>query len=295
MTTARKKLSRLDNSTYDKIDIRIWAVFVERLRTWIFNLSTRRQLLTIDEQYLRDVGLDWNEELLHLELAELNDLGFDLDLIGFTDGELDRLLNLEPGNDDDANQSVPPIVVPEPPRNPVSRRGDLWILGDHRLLCGDSTDRNDVKRLMNGERAILFATDPPYLVDYDGSNHPTRNKDWSASYGNTWDDSSQGVGALRRLHRRRRGRGDRGERRLVLLARLTSPGDARGVLDQGWRLRAPADHLGEGPGCADALALPVEARAVLHGLDQGQSPAQGGRPDTAIDVGVAKLPQGRST
>lgn len=45
---------------------------------------------------------------------------------------------------------------------------------------------------MNGERAILFATDPPYLVDYDGSNHPTRNKDWSASYGNTWDDSSQG-------------------------------------------------------------------------------------------------------
>jgi DNA modification methylase len=46
---------------------------------------------------------------------------------------------------------------------------------------------------MNGERAILFATDPPYLVDYDGSNHPTRNKDWSASYGTTWDDSSQGA------------------------------------------------------------------------------------------------------
>jgi DNA modification methylase len=46
---------------------------------------------------------------------------------------------------------------------------------------------------MNGERAILFATDPPYLVDYDGSNHPTRNKDWSQSYGTTWDDSSQGA------------------------------------------------------------------------------------------------------
>ena len=50
-----------------------------------------------------------------------------------------------------------------------------------------------VRRLMNGERAILFATDPPYLVDYDGSNHPTRNKDWSPSYGVTWDDSSQGA------------------------------------------------------------------------------------------------------
>ena len=51
----------------------------------------------------------------------------------------------------------------------------------------------DVRRLMNGERAILFETDPPYLLDYHGSNHPTRNKDWSASYGTTWDDSSQGA------------------------------------------------------------------------------------------------------
>ena len=88
---------------------------------------------------------------------------------------------------------MPPVTIPEPPRNPASRTGDLWILGDHRLLCGDSTSAADVRRLMNGERAILFATDPPYLVDYDGSNHPTRNKDWSASYGTTWDDSSQGA------------------------------------------------------------------------------------------------------
>lgn len=88
---------------------------------------------------------------------------------------------------------MPPVTIPEPPRNPASRTGDLWILGDHRLLCGDSTSHDDVRRLMNGERAVLFATDPPYLVDYDGSNHPTRNKDWSASYGTTWDDSSQGA------------------------------------------------------------------------------------------------------
>ena len=86
---------------------------------------------------------------------------------------------------------MPPVTIPEPPRNPASRTGDLWILGDHRLLCGDSTSETDVRRLMNGERAVLFATDPPYLVDYDGSNHPTRNKDWSQSYGNTWDDSSR--------------------------------------------------------------------------------------------------------
>jgi len=154
--------------------------------------TQRRALVIADNAIASNSG--WNEELLHLELADLNDLGFDLDLIGFSDGELDRLLNLEPGNDDGTdNGSVPTLIVPEPPRNPVTRRGDLWILGDHRLLCGDSTDSADVRRLMNGERAILFATDPPYLVDYDGSNHPTRNKDWSASYGNTWDDSSQGA------------------------------------------------------------------------------------------------------
>jgi DNA modification methylase len=81
----------------------------------------------------------------------------------------------------------------ETPQGETDRPGDLWILGEHRLLCGDSTSAADVHRLMNGERAILFATDPPYLVDYDGSNHPTRNKDWSSSYGTTWDDSSQGA------------------------------------------------------------------------------------------------------
>jgi DNA modification methylase len=71
--------------------------------------------------------------------------------------------------------------------------GQLWALGDHRLLCGDSTNAGDVSRLMNGERAVLFATDPPYLVGYDGTNHPgTRpktNTDWSGTYGTTWDEA----------------------------------------------------------------------------------------------------------
>ena len=58
--------------------------------------------------------------------------------------------------------------------NPVSRPGDLWLLGDHRLLCGDSTKADDVIRVMHNQKAILFATDPPYLVDYDGTNHPSK-------------------------------------------------------------------------------------------------------------------------
>ncbi|MGI3212595.1 DNA modification methylase [Roseovarius tibetensis] len=139
---------------------------------------------------------EWDEALLSAELNELLAEDFDLSLVGFSDGELDKLLAYVADSDEEAGgdgSSTPPVVIPEPPRNPASRTGDLWILGDHRLLCGDSTNHEDVRRLMNGERAVLFATDPPYLVDYDGSNHPTRNKDWSQSYGNTWDDSSQGA------------------------------------------------------------------------------------------------------
>ena len=150
--------------------------------------TQRRALVLADNRIALNAG--WDEALLALELGDLKEAGFDLGIMGFEDGELDRLL----AGPEDADQGSPaPVVIPEPPRNPVSRSGDLWILGTHRLLCGDSTSHDDVRRLMNGERAVLFATDPPYLVDYDGSNHPTRNKDWSQSYGTTWDDSSQGA------------------------------------------------------------------------------------------------------
>ena len=150
--------------------------------------NQRRALVLADNRIALNAG--WDEALLSLELTDLKEAGFDLGILGFEDGELDRLLT---GAEEDDNGSAPPVVIPEPPRNPVSRTGDLWLLGDHRLLCGDATCHDDVRRLMNGERAVLFATDPPYLVDYDGSNHPTRNKDWSQSYGTTWDDSSQGA------------------------------------------------------------------------------------------------------
>lgn len=80
--------------------------------------------------------------------------------------------------------------------------GQLWQLGNHRLLCGDSTSTADVARLMAREKAVLFATDPPYLVDYDGTNHPgtkasrnreSLNKDWSESY-RDFDRAEQGDG-----------------------------------------------------------------------------------------------------
>jgi DNA modification methylase len=153
----------------------------------------QRRAYRLADNKLTELGA-WDEALLAGELQELAADDFDLSLVGFSDAELDQLLAFDVGGGEASDASgAPPVVIPEPPRNPVSKTGDLWILGEHRLLCCDSTSAADVRRLMNGGRAILFATDPPYLVDYDGSNHPTRNKDWSPSYGVTWDDSSQGA------------------------------------------------------------------------------------------------------
>jgi DNA modification methylase len=103
----------------------------------------------------------WDEELLGLELTELEELGFDLDLIGFTDAERAALTStLVAGLTD-------PDEVPETPEQPVSMPGDLWVLGRHRLLCGDSTVAADVKKVLGTVRPHLMVTDPPYGVDYD--------------------------------------------------------------------------------------------------------------------------------
>lgn len=157
--------------------------------------AQKRAYVIADNKLAENAG--WDRELLALELGELRDVGFDMDLLGFETVDLDSLLatGIDQENrggltDDDA--------VPELPQVPATRRGDLWILGEHRLLCGDSTIADDVTRLMSGELAALFATDPPYLVDYDGTNHPgtakNANKDWSDKYIEQphWDDSSQG-------------------------------------------------------------------------------------------------------
>jgi len=87
-------------------------------------------------------------------------------------------------------RDAPQDPIPPPAAEAISRPGDLWYLGRHRLLCGDSTKPADVARLMGDERAVLFDTDPPYLVGYKGTSHPTTqsnrgsnaNKDWSGRY-----------------------------------------------------------------------------------------------------------------
>lgn len=112
----------------------------------------------------------WDEDVLRVELAGLRDLGADLRLTGFEDRELDAfLLGLEPG------QAGDPDAVPEVPAVPVSRPGDLWSLGHHRLLCGDSALAADMARLMDGEQADMVWTDPPYNVDYAGKAGRIKN------------------------------------------------------------------------------------------------------------------------
>jgi DNA modification methylase len=105
----------------------------------------------------------WDDELLAAELHALNAAGFDLGLTGFEGEDLDRLL----APLDDGDGLVGEDVIPEPPLNPVSRLGDLWLLGDHRLLCGDSTKADDVGRLLGGAHPHLMVTDQPYGVNYD--------------------------------------------------------------------------------------------------------------------------------
>ncbi len=75
-----------------------------------------------------------------------------------------------------------PDDIPVMPKECITKRGDIWILGDHRTMCGDSTNQEDIGRLMDGRKAALMATDPPYLVDYTGKNRPGGGKDWTDVY-----------------------------------------------------------------------------------------------------------------
>ncbi|MGA7410351.1 MAG: site-specific DNA-methyltransferase [Bryobacteraceae bacterium] len=122
----------------------------------------RRALVIADNQLALNAG--WDEELLRIELILLQDADYDLGLVGFEDEELARLL----AGQDAADALTDEDALPELPETPVSATGDLWILGDHRVLCGDATGQSDVQRLIGSELADLVFTDPPYNVDYEG-------------------------------------------------------------------------------------------------------------------------------
>jgi len=120
----------------------------------------------------------WDDATLAGILEELKaDEGLDLAVTGYTDDELEKLL---------AEVNPPEVVedeVPEPEAKAVSKTGDLWLLGEHRVLCGDSTKAEDVGAVMGGDSAAIVATDPPYGVDFKGAKYNPRAKQWDGIAG----------------------------------------------------------------------------------------------------------------
>tara|TARA_R110002126_G_scaffold75772_2_gene189117 strand:- start:206 stop:1429 length:1224 start_codon:yes stop_codon:yes gene_type:complete len=123
----------------------------------------QRKALIIADNKLA-MNAEWDNDLLMLELGELLEGGFDLDLLGFGKDELDALLSpteaTEGLTDEDA--------VPEPPAVPVTVLGDVWLLGKHRVMCGDSCSITDMDKLVAGRQTDMWLTDPPYNVAYEG-------------------------------------------------------------------------------------------------------------------------------
>ncbi|MCI0350407.1 MAG: ParB N-terminal domain-containing protein [Acidobacteriales bacterium] len=149
---------------------------------------------------LNKISGEWDEQKLAELLDELAKTpDFDIAITGFDAPEVEDLLArvLQTDSDNGKDDSFDVDAALDLSRSAVTKGGQLVELGRHRLLCGDSTDPLQVQKVMDGKRAALFATDPPYLVNYDGTNHPgkrrakkDKNKNWSGTYGITWDDAA---------------------------------------------------------------------------------------------------------
>jgi DNA modification methylase len=123
--------------------------------------AQRRAYVIADNKLALNAG--WDIDLLKIELGDLQALDFDLSLTGFDPGELGNLLA------DKTEGLTDPDAVPETPVNPVTVLGDVWLMGKHRLMCGDSTVATDVEALLANVKPHLMVTDPPYGVEYDAT------------------------------------------------------------------------------------------------------------------------------
>lgn len=135
--------------------------------------------LTADNEIARWAELDYQELYENLKEIELDDV----DMLGIEDFKMPEVEELNPQADEDD--------VPEAPPEPVTKRGDIWLLGNHRLMCGDSTLIDDVEKLMNGEKADMVFTDPPYNIASDSKNfaagtsrsmNDLKNSEWDKGF-----------------------------------------------------------------------------------------------------------------
>lgn len=143
--------------------------------------AQQRALVIADNQLALNAG--WDMEMLKAEIEDLNLEDFDLGLLGFDDKFLDGLLEPEPSEgltDEDA--------VPEVPEQPKTVLGDVWVLGNHRLMCGDSTSIDAVEKLIDGVKIDLIHTDPPYGIGYGGSMKLGQAKHGWKQHSGGWDE-----------------------------------------------------------------------------------------------------------
>tara|TARA_R110002012_G_scaffold74511_3_gene188863 strand:- start:2647 stop:3876 length:1230 start_codon:yes stop_codon:yes gene_type:complete len=138
--------------------------------------ETQRKAYVIADNKLA-LNAGWDIEMLNLEINNLQELNFDIELLGFDNDELASLLNHETKEGLTDEDSVP--VVSE---NSITVTGDVWILGKHRLMCGDSTSIDDVDLLMP-ETANMIFTDPPYLMNFTGGIHADGSKSFNSKHG----------------------------------------------------------------------------------------------------------------
>lgn len=122
--------------------------------------AKKRAYVIADNKLALNAG--WDMELLALELADLKEFDFDLGLTGFSGEELAKLLP------DKTEGNTDPDEIPEVPADPITKPGDVWLMGKHRLLCGDSTSVDDMEKLTAGQLVDMWLTDPPYNVAYEG-------------------------------------------------------------------------------------------------------------------------------
>lgn len=148
--------------------------------------TQRRALILADNKIGENAS--WENDLLGLELAELKDAGFDLALTGFSSEEWDALIAGEETSEDGLTDDD---AVPEVTENPISRTGDIWLLGEHKLICGDATKPEDYEALLGDELVDMTFTDPPYNVNYAntakdkmrGKNRPILNDNLGIEFG----------------------------------------------------------------------------------------------------------------
>jgi len=164
-----------------KAAMRLGLTEVPCIRLDHLNDFQKKAYIIADNKLALNAG--WDDELLRLELGQLNDDGFDLSLTGFDDDELSKLLipeQIDGLTDEDD--------VPEVPDEPVTVEGDVWLLGNHRLMCGDATSSDAVNSLLENRIANMCFTDPPYLMDFTGGIHADGSKSFNAKHGKIKND-----------------------------------------------------------------------------------------------------------